>query len=90
MSNMAEQWLRSEVRSLRSRTARRGGQASFSPYVVVDTEALVAHLEPLKQMVKARHFVTVVPGAGERALWRGAGTVVAGISVGGLSSDGCC
>ena len=64
MTNMAEQWLRSEVRSLRSRTARRGGEASFSPYVVVDTAALVGHLEPLKQMVKARQFVVVVPSAG--------------------------
>ncbi|XP_043199324.1 protein SMG5-like [Amphibalanus amphitrite] len=63
MSNMAEQWLRSEVRSLRSRTARRGGQASFSPYVVVDTGALVHHLEQLKQMVKDRQFVVVVPNA---------------------------
>ncbi|KAK6643805.1 hypothetical protein RUM43_000068 [Polyplax serrata] len=59
MKNMGQLWLKAEVRDLESRVRRRAG--NFSPYLVVDSEALIEHIVLVKQLVGSRQFIVIIP-----------------------------
>lgn len=63
MKNMGQLWLKAEVRDLESRVRRRAG--NFSPYLVVDSEALIEHIVLVKQLVGSRQFIVIIPAVGE-------------------------
>jgi hypothetical protein len=62
MHNMGQLWLRAEVRDLESRVRRRG--ATLSPYLAVDSDALIHHIHLVKQLVGARKFIILIPSVG--------------------------
>lgn len=66
MKNMGQLWLKAEVRDLESRVRRRAG--NFSPYLVVDSEALIEHIVLVKQLVGSRQFIVIIPAVGKRML----------------------
>ena len=63
MHHMGQLWLRAEVRDLESRVRRRG--ASFSPYLAVDSDALINYIHLVKQLVGARKFIILIPSIGK-------------------------
>lgn len=62
MHHMGQLWLRAEVRDLESRVRHRG--ATFSPYLAVDSDALIHHIHLVKQLVGARKFIILIPSVG--------------------------
>lgn len=64
MQHMGQLWLRAQVRELESRVQqqRRRGNATLSPYLAVDCDALTAHMPLVKQLVAARRFIVLIPG----------------------------
>jgi len=62
MHHMGQLWLRAEVRDLESRVRHRG--ATFSPYLAVDSDALIHHMHLVKQLVGARKFIILIPSVG--------------------------
>ena len=63
MKNMGQLWLKAEVRDLESRVRRKAG--NFSPYLVVDSEALIEHIVLVKQLVGSRQFIVIIPTVGK-------------------------
>lgn len=63
MKNMGQLWLKAEVRDLESRVRRKEG--NFSPYLVVDSEALIEHIALVKQLVGSRQFIVIIPAVGK-------------------------
>lgn len=61
MKHMGQLWLAAEVRDLESRVK---GKMSLSPYLVVDVEALIKHMDMVKQLVYSRKFLILVPTTG--------------------------
>ncbi|KAJ9575995.1 hypothetical protein L9F63_007095 [Diploptera punctata] len=59
MHHMGQLWLRAEVNDLESRVRRRG--ATFSPYLAVDSDALINYIHLVKQLVGARKFIILIP-----------------------------
>ncbi|XP_071450333.1 nonsense-mediated mRNA decay factor SMG5 [Hetaerina americana] len=59
MQNMGQLWLRAEVNDLETRVRRRG--AFFSPYLVVDADALIYRMSLVKQLVNAKKFIVIIP-----------------------------
>jgi len=66
MHHMGQLWLRAEVRDLESRVRHRG--ATFSPYLAVDSDALIHHMHLVKQLVGARKFIILIPSVVVSAL----------------------
>jgi hypothetical protein len=62
MHHMGQLWLRAEVRDLESRVRHR--RATFSPYLAVDSDALIHHMHLVKQLVGARKFIILIPTVG--------------------------
>jgi protein SMG5 len=62
MHHMGQLWLRAEVRDLESRVRHRC--ATFSPYLAVDSDALIYHMHLVKQLVGARKFIILIPSVG--------------------------
>lgn len=61
MKHMGQLWLAAEVRALESRVK---GKASYSPYLVLDADALIKHTFMVKHLVNSRKFIIIVPSAG--------------------------
>ncbi|KAF4529420.1 hypothetical protein B566_EDAN003514 [Ephemera danica] len=61
MHHMGRLWLRAEVRELERAVRKREGACTFSPYIVVDAEALLHHAALVKQLVFSRKFVVIIP-----------------------------
>lgn len=66
MHHMGQLWLRAEVRDLESRVRHRC--ATFSPYLAVDSDALIHHMHLVKQLVGARKFIILIPSVVVSAL----------------------
>lgn len=62
MKHMGQLWLAAEVRALESRVK---GKASYSPYLVLDVDALIKHTFMVKHLVNSRKFIIIVPSAGK-------------------------
>lgn len=60
MKHMGQLWLAAEIQDLESRVKNR---TSFSPYLVLDVEALIHYQHLVKQFVSARKFIVLVPFA---------------------------
>lgn len=62
---MGKLWLQHEIEVLEAKMSKN--QVIMTPYLIVDTNALVNHLAIVKNLVKAKKFVVLIPKAGE---WR--------------------
>lgn len=62
MKHMGQLWLAAEVRALESRVK---GKASYSPYLVLDADALIKQTFMVKHLVNSRKFIIIVPSAGK-------------------------
>lgn len=65
MKHMGQLWLAAEVRALESRVK---GKASYSPYLVLDADALIKYTFMVKHLVNCRKFIIIVPSAVVSAL----------------------
>lgn len=63
MRHMGQLWLKEEVRNLETRV--RKSECNFSPYLVVDREALLQHMHLVKQLVFSKKFVVIIPCVGK-------------------------
>lgn len=63
MGKMGKLWLKNEVKTLESRS--RPANANLTPYIMVDTFALIDYLYIVKHLVKSKKFVVLIPKAGE-------------------------
>ncbi|XP_065334944.1 nonsense-mediated mRNA decay factor SMG5 isoform X1 [Cloeon dipterum] len=61
MQHMGQLWLQEEVRNLESRVSHGKGNCAFSPYIVVDSSALLSKLHLVKLLIKSKQFVVVIP-----------------------------
>ncbi|CAH1130775.1 unnamed protein product [Ceutorhynchus assimilis] len=59
MKQMGQLWLAAEVRALEIKVGR--AKVILSPYLVLDTDALVKHTHMVKQLVFSRQFILLVP-----------------------------
>lgn len=60
---MGKLWLQHEIEVLEAKMSKN--QMPMTPYLIVDTNALVAHQAIVKNLVKAKKFVVLIPKAGE-------------------------
>lgn len=60
---MGKLWLRHEIEDLEARMSKR--PLILTPYLVVDTKALINHLPVVKNLVKTKKFVVLIPNAGK-------------------------
>lgn len=65
MKHMGQLWLAAEIQDLESKVKNR---TSFSPYLVLDVEALIHYQHLAKQFVSARKFIVLVPFVGKIVL----------------------
>ncbi|XP_034241326.1 protein SMG5 isoform X2 [Thrips palmi] len=61
MHNMGQLWLRAEVQNLETSVKRGSKGASFSPYLVLDVDALTKYCQLVGQLMASRKFIMVVP-----------------------------
>lgn len=61
---MGKLWLQHEIEVLEAKMSKN--QVIMTPYLIVDTNALVVHLAIVKNLVKAKKFVVLIPKAGKR------------------------
>lgn len=60
---MGKLWLQHEIEVLEAKMSKN--QVIMTPYLIVDTNALVNHLAIVKNLVKAKKFVVLIPKAGK-------------------------
>lgn len=60
---MGKLWLQHEIEELEAKMSKK--QLVLTPYLIVDTKALINHLSIVKTLVKAKKFVVLIPKAGE-------------------------
>lgn len=63
MKHMGQLWLAAEVRALENRV---GSKAALSPYLVLDSDALIKYTYMVKSLVNSRKFIVLVPTAGKK------------------------
>lgn len=61
---MGKLWLKSEIKTLESR--KISGSVTLTPYLMVDSKSLTEHLNIIKNLVKTRKFVLLIPKAGKQ------------------------
>lgn len=61
MHNMGQLWLRAEVQNLETSVKQGSKGASFSPYLVLDVDALTKFYQLVGQLMASRKFIMVVP-----------------------------
>lgn len=60
---MGKLWLKSEIRSLES---KKHSSVALTPYIMVDSKCLTDYLYIVKNLVKSKKFVVLIPKAGEK------------------------
>lgn len=63
MKHMGQLWLAAEVQNLESRVQQ--SHTAFSPYLVLDVDALINYTHLAKQLVSARKFIVLIPVTGK-------------------------
>lgn len=63
---MGKLWLQHEIEVLEAKMSKN--QVIMTPYLIVDTNALVKNLAIVKNLVKAKKFVVLIPKAGKPLL----------------------
>lgn len=63
---MGKLWLQHEIEVLEAKMSK--SQVIMTPYLIVDTNALVKNLTIVKNLVKAKKFVVLIPKAGKQSL----------------------
>jgi protein SMG5 len=62
MGKLGELWLKNEVQNLESRS--KPVNINLTPYLMLDTKALIDYLHVVKNLVNTRKFVVLIPRAG--------------------------
>jgi protein SMG5 len=62
MGKLGRLWLKNEVKTLESRA--KPVSLNMTPYLIVDTSALIDYLHVVKNLVKTKKFVVLIPKAG--------------------------
>jgi len=65
MQNMGQLWLQEEVKNLETRVSQSHDSCVLSPYLVLDSSAILFHLHLVKQLVISKKFVVIVPISGK-------------------------
>lgn len=60
---MGKLWLKSEIQTLESKKLHTG--IELTPYIMLDSKCLTNHLSIVKNLVKSKKFVVLVPQAGK-------------------------
>ena len=68
MHNMGQLWLRAEVQNLETSVKRGSKGATFSPYLVLDVDALTKYYSLVGQLMASRKFIMIVPSVGKSNL----------------------
>lgn len=63
---MGKLWLQHEIEVLEAKMSKN--QVIMTPYLIVDTNALVKNLTIVKNLVKAKKFVVLIPKAGKQPI----------------------
>lgn len=64
MKEMGQLWLEAEVKNLENKVKQTAKMSLLTPYLVVDSEALIQHNILVKKLVSSRQFVLLIPTAG--------------------------
>lgn len=65
---MGKLWLRNEVKTLESKVNGKPA-IQFTPFLVIDTLALIDHGPIVKALVKTKKFVVLIPSIGKLFCW---------------------
>lgn len=65
MHNMGQLWLRAEVQNLETSVKKGTKGAPFSPYLVLDADALTKYFHMVSQLMASKKFIMVVPSVGK-------------------------
>ncbi|XP_050076762.1 nonsense-mediated mRNA decay factor SMG5 [Anopheles maculipalpis] len=60
---MGQLWLRNEVETLESKVNKRAGNVIMTPYLVLDSKCLTEYTSIVKNLIKTKKFVVLIPGA---------------------------
>uniref|UniRef100_A0A182S8Y4 PINc domain-containing protein n=1 Tax=Anopheles maculatus TaxID=74869 RepID=A0A182S8Y4_9DIPT len=60
---MGQLWLRNEVETLESKVNKRAGNIILTPYLVLDSKCLTEYTSIVKNLIKTKKFVVLIPGA---------------------------
>lgn len=60
---MGQLWLKSEVENLESKMKRKPMNVILTPYIVVDAKSLTEYTDIVKNLVKTRKFIVLIPNA---------------------------
>lgn len=63
---MGKLWLQHEIETLEKKISKR--PLIMTPYLVVDTKSLIYHLPIVKNLVKTKKFVVLIPNAGKTGI----------------------
>lgn len=61
---MGKLWLRNEVKTLESKVSRKP-TTNFTPYLVMDAKSLTDYATIVKNLIKTKKFVVLIPNAGK-------------------------
>lgn len=64
---MGKLWLKSEIQSLES---KKHSSVALTPYIMVDSNCLTDYLYIVKNLVKSKKFVVLIPKAGKKDIHR--------------------
>ncbi|XP_049279919.1 nonsense-mediated mRNA decay factor SMG5 [Anopheles funestus] len=60
---MGQLWLRNEVETLESKVNKRAGNVTLTPYLVLDSKCLTEYTSIVKNLIRTKKFVVLIPGA---------------------------
>ncbi|XP_052898585.1 nonsense-mediated mRNA decay factor SMG5 [Anopheles moucheti] len=60
---MGQLWLRNEVETLESKVNKRAGNLTLTPYLVLDSKCLTEYTSIVKNLIRTKKFVVLIPGA---------------------------
>ncbi|EAA12461.5 AGAP008181-PA, partial [Anopheles gambiae str. PEST] len=60
---MGQLWLRNEVETLESKVNKRAGNVVLTPYLVLDSKCLSEYTSIVKNLIKSKKFVVLIPNA---------------------------
>uniref|UniRef100_A0A182LYF7 PIN domain-containing protein n=1 Tax=Anopheles culicifacies TaxID=139723 RepID=A0A182LYF7_9DIPT len=60
---MGQLWLKNEVETLESKVNKGAGNVTLTPYLVLDSKCLTEYTSIVKNLIRTKKFVVLIPGA---------------------------
>uniref|UniRef100_A0A182W6X5 PIN domain-containing protein n=1 Tax=Anopheles minimus TaxID=112268 RepID=A0A182W6X5_9DIPT len=60
---MGQLWLKNEVETLESKIKKGAGNVTLTPYLVLDSKCLTEYTSIVKNLIRTKKFVVLIPGA---------------------------